>query len=236
MKSPHLFESLRQELLGRGLSLSYIERVISELDDHRQDLLAETFGKEAGMNSGELALGKIGEAQTLANAFTDSYRSRTFAGRHPFWTFVVTPIPLTLLMWVGFYLAFVGLMTVLQETFGNRPLGPLGQQLGSFAFLLLFSGGKFLPAAASAILYSRWIRRSGRPCGWYIPSCLMIALVAACHQNRLLLPTEPGSGEFSIGFGTNLEPLHLAIPLLVGTLLYLKLRQPSLPAETVRAP
>jgi hypothetical protein len=236
MKPRHSFDPLRRELLRRGLSLTYIERVIAELDDHRQDLLAEELGGEVQVKSvEEIAMNQLGSQRDLAVAITTSYRRRTFAGRHPFWTFVVAPLPLTLLLWITFYVVTLGSISALRHLFGERWAAEGTSPSMLYGMMVLFVVSKFLPAVAAALVNARWIARSGRPIYWYIPACLVIALVTACHQSKLTFPSAPGTGQFMIGFGTNVEGIQFAIPLLVGALLFWRLwhrPDPGAPAAT----
>ena len=93
---------LRRDLLRRGLPRNYVNRVIGEWADHLEDLSSAQLSKEADMPQTK-AVDFLGSETELAEAAVLQYRARTFAGRHPVWTFLVAPIPLLLLCWIGFY-------------------------------------------------------------------------------------------------------------------------------------
>ena len=91
-------EKIREELVRQGLPCQYIERLVSELDDHFSDILEE---RKTSMNTaGKLTIApthveqQLGNPEQLAAFAADQYHARTFWGRHPWITFVIAPLPL----------------------------------------------------------------------------------------------------------------------------------------------
>lgn len=131
-------ELVRKELTHRGLPQAYIERLLSELDDHYIDLLTErnspmgaarklqfeesnAISKPSpsgrGQGEGDLAASssavssaqqRLGEPTHLALFAAEQYHARSFWGRHPVVTFVLAPLPLLVLCWIATGLGVTG--------------------------------------------------------------------------------------------------------------------------------
>ncbi len=124
-------DELRNELTRRGLPPAYIERLLSELDDHYVDLLEERSStmsaarklqfeesnailqpSPAGRGQVESdtaapssamssAQQRLGEPTHLALFAAEQYQARSFWGRHPIVTFLLAPLPLLILCWIA---------------------------------------------------------------------------------------------------------------------------------------
>ena len=206
-------ERLRCDLLRRGLPFRYVERVIGEWADHLEDSSTAQFSKEAEMPQTN-PLVQLGDESVLADATVLHYRSRTFAGRHPVWTFLVAPIPLLLLCWVGYYaLIILGVFATGDEFFHRQ--SPTRHALVQF---FLEASLQFPPIAATMVL--AWLaHRSGQKLRWFVAACAIVALFAACHHTNFALPVGRGKGMLAIGIGSNIHATQLVAPLLAGAVL-----------------
>src|SRR5262249_53124449 len=101
-------DELRSELLRQKLPRAYIERLLSELDDHYQDLLEErstSMGAarklKAEQSTQDDLQQRLGEPAQLALFAGEQYHARSFWGRHPIVTFVLGPLPLLVMCWIA---------------------------------------------------------------------------------------------------------------------------------------
>ena len=119
-------QELRRELRRRGLPPAYVERFISELDDHYANLVEQrriSMGAARKLQSieddqSELQQ-RIGEPTKLALFAAEQYRARSFWGMHAWVAYLVGPLPLYIAMWM-LYLVSVWLPTYCIGTLGER--------------------------------------------------------------------------------------------------------------------
>jgi hypothetical protein len=207
---------LRTELVRRGLPRAYIERLLSELDDHFTDLVEERNSPMGAARKLQFESDdpqqRLGEPKQLAVFAADQYHSRTFWGRHPILTFLIGPLPLLATMWCA-YLVLIWLVFALPAAIGHWLTGwsvavenyPYLQAIG----LTLFTWGLFVvPPLASALLFCRAYRRNALRIRWPVIGCVLLALIVAHLQYSWRIktgssPTELGT--FMVGFiwGTN---------------------------------
>ena len=95
---------LRTELVRRGLPRAYIERLLSELDDHFTDLLEERnsamgAARKLHIEPDDLQQ-RLGDPTQLAIFAAEQYHARTFWGRHPILTYLLGPLPLLVACWI----------------------------------------------------------------------------------------------------------------------------------------
>ncbi len=212
MPVPPSLKELRRDLLRRGLPASYVERVIGEWADHLEDLSSAQFSKEADMPMPSVSE-SFGTDTELAENAVLQYRSRTFAGRHPVWTFLVAPIPLLLLCWTGYYGVLAVLLSTTRDSFFDR-----GSPAAHATYQLLFETTLLIPPVIATLVLVRLASRSGQRGRWLIAACVLVAFVAACHQANLALPLGRANGALMVGFGfgRDLDWQQAAFPLVVG--------------------
>ena len=109
MARPQWRDRLREELRKRNLPPAYAARLIEELADHVTDLEQENPNKDAQM----LVEEKLGSPESLAEAAAVELAGRMFAGRHPVLTFLVAPIPATVLTLAAVLLVCLACKSVL---------------------------------------------------------------------------------------------------------------------------
>jgi hypothetical protein len=197
MPNPLSLELLAIELLRRGLPRPYVQRVVRELAEHCADILDEqpTPGS---------ASDRLGAPAALADSIVSAYRARTFCGRHPILTFVVAPIPLVILAWIGVVLIFT-LLDWVGEWLGvaawteGKPLAewPVFAVwcVLSFYYVLMFA-----PFALVSAVLCRLARRAGRSSKWVLVGCLLVGLLAASVSYGCKLPDAPGTGSITIAW------------------------------------
>jgi hypothetical protein len=191
MANQSSLEALRADLIRRGLPRRYVRRVVDELADHQEDLMAECSGA---------ADAKLGDMAALAEQIVAEFRASRFAGRHPFLVFVVAPIPLVILAWMLVLVGF-GLLSMLIE-----PMASLTERnLGALA---IYHGLRFVPFAITALILCRLAYRCGRR-EWAFFSCCLVALLAGSLLADLKLHV--GSEEGHIWFGTMFQTPGIAL-------------------------
>lgn len=226
MKGLPMLETLRARLLGRGLPSHYVARLVDELADHVCDLT-----EERAMSTEDAVLctleERLGTPEQLVESAAKNYRGRTLPGRHPVIAFLIAPIPATLLGFAAFVFLGFGLLElsplVLGEAF--RLEGKTGDQWPAAAVGAAWSlhyAAKIVPPALVAALFCVLAYRARLQPRWALGACALVALVAAMYTSSMVLPVDPGKGQYSIGLGLGtcmLRPMQLAqlaTPLAVG--------------------
>jgi len=78
------FESLRLELLRRGVTALYVERTILELEEHYSDLESAALASGVGADeAARLALATLGNERAIAAAILAQPALLTFSTRYP---------------------------------------------------------------------------------------------------------------------------------------------------------
>ena len=101
MSKSKWLNEVAQVLRRQGLPGAYTRRFMDELADHCEDLCQET----ASMDANSLTV-RLGSPEELAGRAVVEMRHRTYAGRHPFVTFVAAPLPTAALLLIALCLLF----------------------------------------------------------------------------------------------------------------------------------
>lgn len=159
-------DRLREELRKRGLPQGYSSRLVQELADHIADIDEEGPDMESEQRPAEE---RVGRPESLAVAAAEEFGRRTFAGRHPFWTFAVFPIPAIIAVCAPVVLIAWALVRLTAPT-EVRPTAPLAVTAMVVCYLvyvaLFVVGWLFLELAG----------RVGRP-AWELVTFGLLALV-----------------------------------------------------------
>lgn len=219
---------MRKELESRGFSSAYVQRLLHEWHDHLIDLSEEkgnAMSMDASLSGG--LVNRMGEPRELADAAAKEFRKRTFAGRHPVVTFLLAPIPLTIVAWIGMFLLGIGGVELAKWMMGGELTPSSGEWtptaiFGAYAMLYAFV---LTPPISLATYFVRLSRNSLRGWKWGLASCLLIALMAAAFQSNLGFPSGAAKGHLSLGFGigphTFTSPMAMVqfgLPLAFGLL------------------
>jgi hypothetical protein len=248
-------QQLRSELTRRALPQAYINRLVSELDDHLLDLLEERnppMGAARKLQTESAGIQqRLGEPTQLAMFAAQQYHARTFWGRHPWLTYLVAPLPLL----VGCWVAFGGAIWAL--VFGLNLLGTylLGWTEETFQaadhlwlqaiLLALFCWYAIVfPPLTAAWLLCRAYRHSALDWRWPLVGCALLAIVAGIFTTSYRLATEPGNGQLMFGFNLGASPAwfffsflpKFALALGIGLLLIKRAQQSLELDNTAPAP
>jgi hypothetical protein len=236
MHRPPPLERLRWHLRRQGLPRGYVNRYVAELSDHWQDLLNEEQTMSTEARPSRIFHRRLGPPRKLAEQAAQQYQRRTFAGRYPVLAFVVAPLPLLALTWIGYLLAALGIVYAIGGCLSLAGVTMPGDaadwpRIAVWAAMLGHSGLIVVPPVLATWLICRWGRRAGRGWGWGLAACLLVALGSAALATHLVLPAAPGTGQFGIGIGLNKIPqpaqvMRFALPLLFAAMLVLRSRRP----------
>jgi hypothetical protein len=203
MEAREPLETLRRDLLRRGLPAIYVGRAVQELADHHADVVADDETADAAA----AAWRQIGDVAHLGNELVHKYRQQTFAGRHPLLTFVIAPLPAVLLVWaatlaIGWHAVFLiaPLVWSWQE---GQTVSEMDPRM-VWTLLTFHYASLIVPPAASALWFCRLTRKSGRGLVWGAASCVLVALLAFVLISDFRLPYEAHQGRLLLG---------LALPL-----------------------
>jgi hypothetical protein len=159
-------------------------RVTRELAEHAEDLAESGLDTPAG----------VGDAELLAAGIVESYRKRTFAGRHPILSFAVAPFPLLIAAIAGFWT--VGVLLVFASMWLTNYWG--------FVAVLLHPLSMFVPAMVVAWFVCRLARGAGLTWRRAGLACLPILVFSFLFISSLRLDDWDGEGHGALMFGINL--------------------------------
>ena len=169
---------------------------------------------------------RLGTPEQLAAVAKVEFRRRTFAGRHPVWTFLVGPNFTVIATQNGTVLAghlLVLLIGWLIDTATGGSLSAIeanGGPVPDFAPWVLLGCStiiRFVPFALSAWVFLRLGRRSGRR-WWSMAACGIVAAIAAFFSS-LVIPQADNRCLFLVGFEWSIgfsQIVQAAVPLALG--------------------
>jgi hypothetical protein len=238
MDSQPQFERLRRELAHQGLPRRYVQRVMEEMQDHKEDILEETPAASVScVVEDSPAWQRLGDPVQIAKAIAKEYRSRTFVGRHPILSFLAAPIPLSFVAWLGWMVLFGLLIASFGELEPDR--GTLQWPLlFIWSVLTCYYGSLVLPSALAAGLCCRWAYRSGRGT-WSLAGCALIAvfaglvvssmkLSAVLHESCCMVGSVlliPFVGHAGGPWSVSQQLIQMAVPLGIGAWFHVKQRR-----------
>jgi hypothetical protein len=200
--------ALRRQRLPRN----YIRRFTEELADHFDDFYhthTHTHSQEKIGMDAETCTARLGAPEEIARRAAQELRRRTYAGRHPFVTFVAAPLPTAVLLLVGLCIPFLLILTVVPDDYapGYFP---------AWAAVVMQSvvwAMQFVPFVAGAVVFCYLAKRAFCGARWSFVACALVALLAGSFAVHLTLPTgAPGSGSLMMGFAIPFLSIHWPLP------------------------
>jgi hypothetical protein len=221
MSKPRLLDAVARGLQRQGLPTADVARLLAELQDHVTDILTEegSLMQEHVDVNAKLET-RLGSPDLLVAAVVANRRQASFFGRHPVWSFVVAPIPLTLLCVAAFLFLGVGLAEAAGWLLGDRYAlegqtvtdWPAGLRFVVHAFVLAIH---FLPVGAATLLLCWSVRRGGLSWKWTVTASALVAFVAWTLVVHVQLPEQPGGGRLELGLGVPIFQWMNLLQLLV---------------------
>ena len=214
MPDPDLIERLRRRLRRWGCLPGYVERVVTELADHRDQLRRE--GLAAGLSEPDAdtqADARLGDPEVLADQLVTRLRASSWWGRHRVLGFCLFPPVAAVAAGLGVFVLAGALAATLADGLGvSRPAGSAGPALlvGAGAVGVALSALVLVP-----MLFCWLARRHGCGRRWAWLACGLIALPAS----MLVISAPGGNVVMAVGLAAwSPNWLAAALPLLVGLL------------------
>jgi hypothetical protein len=232
-------DQLRHKLQMQNLPPAYIDRLVEELSDHLLDTQSETTSMDA-----HNAQSRLGSTDQIAAAATHEFRRRTFAGRHPWLTFVALPVAFVPLVFIASILAVFVIQwmvaTTLEALIEPDLLFSLSEATHArveWWILTAFdSYVRFVPFVIAAWMFCRWGRRSDMR-WWPLVACTMVALTAGFLCTKSVPASGDQPGLWMVGLATHFElrqVIQLLVPLTVAAAMLLRLPRGQAVALTFR--
>ncbi|HTQ39893.1 MAG TPA: hypothetical protein VMJ32_12765 [Pirellulales bacterium] len=211
-------EELLTELRKQGLPQAYIQRLLDEWDDHLADLQDErsmdmdtSENEPAADHTNLLKLhDRLGDPAQLAAFAAKEYHNRSFLGRHPIFTFIIAPIPLVLLSWIGITTGAVAFGMLLSHFFGSDMGDPWS---APFAFTIVNACWGWLLSTlipiVDVLILCRVARRNALPWKWAKTAIVLIAMLCACFWMKFIQPTNSHYVPDSVGNGGSIVGLGI---------------------------
>jgi hypothetical protein len=205
MASQHWRDRLLAELHRQGLPSSYVSRLVEELTEHANDLFRENPSMDAETNVDA----RLGTPEQVAAVAKAEFGRRTFAGRHPVWTFLVGPVFAVVGSFVGTFLTVTLVWLALAWLIDTATGGSLlavdardGQPSTFGPWLLFYSYSsimRFVPFALSAWIFVWLGHRSGLR-RWSIVACCMVAVLALFFRSKVTPENALGEAQWFVDF------------------------------------
>ena len=182
------------EMAKRNLPISYMRRVIGELDDHQSDVAADDVVL-TDPNPTQSAASRIGDPAQLADQLARSYRSRRFIGHHELYSFFLAPVFLLAVAWTASHTVIA--LAIIYFV----PIDSLSDSAALMIVQTVFGIELFAVPAGVALLLSGLVQRNGLSKGWAYLSTVLIALTAYIPVIVIQPRTGgPGTGRYFLAF------------------------------------
>ncbi|MGI9458350.1 MAG: hypothetical protein ACR2NU_17450 [Aeoliella sp.] len=197
---------------------------MDEIAGHLDDVLSQEENKmSTDAINRSMIDGKLGTPKKLASAVHEHFNYRTFAGRHPWLMFVLSPLPL--------FIVIVALQCLLIS--GLEWLGLI--QPKGWMFSLLWNSMNYIPVVVVTLWLCYCWRQSERQWTWLLSAMSCLALAVAPFAATVTISSEPGQSLIAVGvfFSDSfasyfLNAPYYLIPLAIGCVaIWLHSRQSS---------
>lgn len=136
---------------------------------------------------------RLGHPQEIAAAADRRRLPVRFAQRHPIITYLLTPIPLLILLWIAYLAGLVGILSGFESykdtAWAVRLAG------------LLIHSVAYVPAVVLTLAIAHVAVRSRAKVGWWLAAAGLVAIVSGMLMVSLTVPTTPGTGRLEVGMG-----------------------------------
>ncbi len=208
MADPVWREQLREELVRHGLPPKYIERLVQELSDHFDDVLAE------GPNA--LASERVGPPGEIAAAAAAEYRRQTFSRKHPVLAFAVMPVLVLPLAWLLLGVMLTAAAALFGLAIGEEAVASIEPRLVSHVTTVAL----LVPPAVFAVVFNRLARSNGLGWRWPMLATCVLAVLAGAMFFTVVAWGPEREDRLALCVGlpmTGRQALQSALILAVGT-------------------
>lgn len=188
-------DDVRRELAKRQVDRAYRERLLEELRDHLDDIRCEerNYAMSAEVwNNGSISQ-RMGKPEVIAAAADRPHVPVRFAQRHPLITFLVTPIPLLIVLWIAYFAGAIGLLSGFQSHRDDAWAIRLAT--------IIVHGVAYVPAILLTSAIAWLAVRSRVKTGWWLTAAGLVALVSSMVMVTLTITPTPGTGTMQFGLG-----------------------------------
>ena len=202
MSKSNWLDEVAQALRRQRLPRSYIRRFTEELADHFDDSYDTYCQEKIGMDA-EAHIARLGAPEDIARHAAHELRRHTYAGRHPFVTFVAAPLPTAVLLLVGLCLPFLLILSLVPDEYapGDFP------RWAAAVLQTVVWAMPYVPFIAGAFVFCHLATRAFCGARWSFVACGLVGLLAGSFTVSLNLPNSgPGSGSLMMGLGYRLPP------------------------------
>lgn len=176
MPSHEPFESIREQLICRGLPLDYVEHSVAELIDHHSDITQELCCKGLTLEEAKgRATERLGDSRTLATRIVRDYQRRTWCGRWPLVSFALAPLPLVILGQALVAFAIYACLFVLASCGLEEPSRAVADAIIKASLFLMLT----IAPAIVAFWWSRMALKKTRSRVYAAATCIIIATYAS---------------------------------------------------------
>ena len=209
------WDALHRRLRAQGASPRQARRLIEEFRDHLDDL--REAGRERGMDPEEAerwAWSRLGDPETLGEAWAAARREAGWAERHPAAVFLALPAPL-------FFVASLGAYALACRVLASWVSEPA--VLAHWPFWSgLLRGVDVAALWIAPAVFCRWSFAATGRARWAAGSCAALAAQALFHRVRVAPPPD---GSVAWGYGTGELNWTGALAPLVVFLIFWALNQ-----------
>jgi hypothetical protein len=231
---PDPIRDLGRKLLRQGVSRRHVARIVRELGEHRDDLEAE--GRAAGQSpdaARSAACEKLGNINAPGGELVATRRRSYWCGRHPLISFVLAPLPM-------FFLLFLGILWLWGEASGLiawTEHQEEGLPMPDWAAVRVgFYAALCMALTISAGFICLLARRCCCGLKWTLIGCSVFFGQALFLHTGFTPPRGvPGHGNFWIGYGIGRlnrpELIACVVPLVLFILYCFAVRRAQLRSE-----
>lgn len=198
-KYAHLSESLKRG----GIAPRHVRRVIRELDDHRDDLIAELQSQGLSPEESETqAARRLGQDATLIASTLARPELKSWARRWPWLAFIALPLVTLPILIVATLLLLSQALSIAEHSFGSHVISTLRQLTATYV-----AGMLWLLPALYATGWCVYALRRHVPAVWPIVGVVLISLLGANVNASIDWPSASSQGSVTAGVGIGTEAL-----------------------------
>ena len=135
----------------------------------------------------------MGHPDEIAAAVDHHAVRARFAQRHPVITYLFTPIPLLITLWIAYVAGLAGILS----GFASYRDTTWAVQVAR----VLVHGVAYIPAVVLTLAIAWVAIRSHTRLVWWFSAAGLVALVSGMMMVSLTMPTTPGTGQLQVGLG-----------------------------------
>ena len=208
------FDIVDRRLRARWLPPAYRRRVVQELKDHAEEILDRRSESAWSTSQSKSILAQqLGDAEHVAACIERSYRQQCFGGRHPIFTFLLCPIPLSFIVWLT-VLAGALLPVIALTTLGADFCSPL---LMTYVKLIFWLMVNVVPVII--VVFNTWLvlRIAGRGYALLSNGLLILFLGSLYIASRFPMQGQ-GSGFIAPGISPHLDMIRMISMVLAASI------------------